>query len=358
MKKDKLLRNTNKGTVSDGSSRRIQWKMLFIIVPILVLAFLFTWFYQSKNIVMSVGPLDITAQELEIEKQRLTPPDYQQKLKNMDEEDRITTEERVQAKALENLIKLKCVYLYAQENHITVTNEEVQATIDEYAKSYASNPEEEVDIRATLSDYGIPWRSFWNDMKYQTIYDKVLEPIRNGVEATEEEMRAHYNEFAPYYDVPAKASLHFIVVEEENVAKEIMDQLLDGADFEKLAQEKSISPTVMSDKGDMGWVTKEELYPEIANNAFFPDLALGEYYLLQARDGWYILRVDERTEEKKNTYEEVRDLIEEDVIYQKQDQVVNGFMNRLSDQYERHMVVGNRWTHFLEWWDRLRGVTK
>ncbi|MDD4029148.1 MAG: peptidyl-prolyl cis-trans isomerase [Caldisericia bacterium] len=356
MNKEKLLRNKNKGTDQKGSSKKIQWKMLFVIIPILVLTFLFTWFYQAKNIVMSVGPLPITTEELEIEKQRLTPPDYAQKLKNMDEEDRITTEERVRAKALENLMKLKCVYLYAQENEITVSNDEINAKIEDYAKTFSSNPDESIDIRTTLSDYGIPWRSFWHDMKYQAIYDKVLEPIRKGVEATEQEMRAHYNEFAPYYDIPARVQLHFIVVEEEGVAKEIMDQLLDGAEFEKIAQEKSISPTVMSDKGDMGWVTKDELYTEIANNVFLPEFLLEEYYLLQARDGWYILRVDERTEEKKNTFEEVLDLIEEDVIYQKQDQAVNGFMNRLSDQYEFRMVVGNRWTKFLDWWDRLRGV--
>ncbi len=80
--------------------------------------------------------------------------------------------------------------------------------------------------------------------------------------------------------------------------------------------------------------------------------------MIKARDGYYIFRVDERTEEKKNTYEDVIEEIRQDVLFQKQDQTVNGFMTRLSDQYESQMVVGNKWTHFLEWWDHVRGVTK
>ncbi len=358
MNKEKLLRNASKSDHSKKGKSRFNWALLWIIVPILLISIVFTWFYQSKDIVMSVGPLPITRTELEIEMQRLTPPDYEQKLNNMDEEDRKMTEDRVRAKALENLIKLKCIYLWAQNNDIEVTNEEVNAKIDEYARTFSQDGDESVDIRATLSDYGIPWRSFWNDMKYQTIYDKVITPVQNNVQVTEEELRSHYNEFAPYYDQPAQAHIFFIVVEQEEEAKNIMDQLLAGENFEKLAQEKSISPTVMTDKGDNGWVTKDELLQEIGENVFHPDLVMGEYYLMKARDGYYIFRVDDRTEEIKNTYDDVYEKIKADVLIQKQDQAVNGFMTRLSDQYESQMVVGNHWSHFLEWWDKVRGVTE
>ncbi|MCK5848202.1 MAG: peptidyl-prolyl cis-trans isomerase [Caldisericia bacterium] len=360
MKKENLIRNQKKSLEGKTKKSRINWKLLWIIIPVIVICFLFTWFYQSKNIVMSVGPLNITRVELEIEKQRLSPPDYQTKLKSLDEEDKITTEERLGAKALENLIKLKCIYLYAQENNITASREEVDAKIEEYSKSYAQSQNiDSVDIKATLADYGVSWRTFWEDMKYQTIYDKVVAPIKENAKATDEELREHYNEFAEYYDEPAKAHVYMIVVEEEAEATSVMDQLIkENADFAKLAQEKSISPTVMSDKGDNGWIVESEMYEELGKNIFHPDLAMKSYYMIKARDGYYIFRVDERSEEKKNTFEDVYESIEQDVLYQKQDQTVNGFMTRLSDQYESQMIVGNKWTRFLKWWDHVRGVTK
>jgi peptidyl-prolyl cis-trans isomerase C len=85
---------------------------------------------------------------------------------------------------------------------------------------------------------------------------------------------------------------HHILVKTEAEAKEILAELKKGADFEKLAKEKSKDPGAASG-GDLGYFTKEQMVPEFAAVAF--KLNKGELSEpVKTQFGWHIIRVDDK----------------------------------------------------------------
>lgn len=331
-------------------------KWLLPLIPILIIGGVFTWVFQSKDIVMRVGSESIRQAELDLEIKRLKPPDYDQRIKSMDAEDKKSAEETLEAKALENLMKLKSIYLYAKENNLTVNKNEVQEEVDKFIRDLkTSTGTEDVDFKSVLADYRIPYRSFIADMRQQAIYNKVLKPVREEVSATEDEILEFYTEYKEYYDMPDQAKLMMMSVEKEEEADEIMKALLNGEDFGKLAKEKSLAPDVELNSGDIGWVTPAELYKEIADNVFHEEITLKQPYKVQGRDGFYIFIVQDRKKAEAKTYEEVKDLAEQDLIRNKQDRAVDSFMYRLTENYEMNIKKGNPWTDFMKWLDGLRG---
>ena len=280
-------------------------KWLLPLIPILIIGGVFTWVFQSKDIVMRVGSESIRQAELDLEIKRLKPPDYDQRIKSMDAEDKKSAEETLEAKALENLMKLKSIYLYAKENNLTVNKNEVQEEVDKFIRDLkTSTGTEDVDFKSVLADYRIPYRSFIADMRQQAIYNKVLKPVREEVSATEDEILEFYTEYKEYYDMPDQAKLMMMSVEKEEEADEIMKALLNGEDFGKLAKEKSLAPDVELNSGDIGWVTPAELYKEIADNVFHEEITLKQPYKVQGRDGFYIFIVQDRKKAEAKTYEE------------------------------------------------------
>jgi parvulin-like peptidyl-prolyl isomerase len=344
-KKDKRLR-----------ARIIRW--VAILLPVVVIGGIFTWLYQTKDIVMRVGTEVVTAQELNIEMQRLKPPDYEKSLSNASASDRKDAENLLRSKAIENLMKLKSIYLYAKENNITVTQADIDNEIKRFEEALKENSgSENIDLKETLADYRISWKVFLKDMRDQAIYDKVLEPIIKNITVTDEEVKDHYIQYSTYYDEPEKAHLKLISISSEKEADEILDKLRKGEDFGKLAREKSLAPDAATNSGDIGWVSKDELYKEIADNVFHPDIKLNQPYKMKARDGWYLFIVLEKKKAINHTFSEVKDKVKNDLISIKQSQAVDAFMNKLTEQYEQRIVLGNPWSNFLKWWDKLRGKT-
>jgi len=351
-KKDKL--NLDKKIKS-----RFNWKLPFIFLPAIVaitIGALFTWLWQTKDIIYTIGSETITHAEVLLEEKRLKPPDFDQKMKSVtDPKEKKEAEDALQSKALENLLKLKCVYLYAKENNVKVTKKDVDAVIQDFTSSLTGDKTKSGNIKEVLAEYGIPYRSFLSDMKSQAIYNKVLEPVRKEVTVSEEEMADHYKQYKLSYDVPETAHLLMISIATEDESKEILKKLEAKEDFAKLAKEKSLAPDAAKNGGDIGWQTKESLLKEIADNVFHPSIKFNAPYSIQARDGWYVFIVKERKKAVVNTLEKVKDQVKGNVLSFKQNQAVDSFMTRLTDKYEMRVIIGNPWNNFLKWWDSLRG---
>lgn len=342
----------------DKKLRKRIIKLIAILLPVIIIGGIFTWLYQTKDIIMKVGSEIVTAQELNIEIQRLKPTDYEKTLSNVSATERKDAENLLRSKAIENLMKLKSIYLYAKENNITVTEEDINNEIRKFEEVLKENSgSENIDLKATLADYGISWKAFYKDMRDQAIYNKVLDPIAKNVTVTDEEVKEYYTQYATYYDEPERVHLKMISVSTEKEADEILEKLKNGEDFGKLAREKSLSPDAVTNSGDIGWVSKDVLYKEIADNVFHPDIKFNQNYKMQARDGWYIFEVLDRKASVSHNFDEVKDKAKNDLLSIKQSQAIDAFMYKLTEQYEQRIVLGNPWSNFLKWWDKLRGKT-
>ena len=99
-----------------------------------------------------------------------------------------------------------------------------------------------------------------------------------------------------------------ILVETEDEAKAIVEQLKGGADFATLAKEKSKDPGA-ADGGDLGYFTKEQMVPEFAEVAFkmYPGQLSNP---VKTQFGWHVIKVEDKRAKQAPEFEKVKDQIE------------------------------------------------
>jgi peptidyl-prolyl cis-trans isomerase C len=124
-------------------------------------------------------------------------------------------------------------------------------------------------------------------------------------QVTEAKLRQAYDEYAKKAPQTEEVHARHILVKTEQEAKDIIAQLNKGADFATLAKEKTIDPPGKTDGGDLGYFTKGDMLPEIANAAFA--LKPGEFTQtpIHTQYGWHIVKVEDRRPGKAGTYEQV-----------------------------------------------------
>jgi peptidyl-prolyl cis-trans isomerase C len=99
-----------------------------------------------------------------------------------------------------------------------------------------------------------------------------------------------------------------ILVENEDEAKAILEQLKGGGDFAALAKEKSKDPGA-AEGGDLGYFTKDQMVPEFAEVAFkmYPGQLSNP---VKTQFGWHIIKVEDKRTKQPPEFEKVKDQIE------------------------------------------------
>ena len=99
-----------------------------------------------------------------------------------------------------------------------------------------------------------------------------------------------------------------ILVESEDEAKTLLDQIKGGADFAALAKEKSKDPGA-AEGGDLGYFTKDQMVPEFADVAFkmYPGQLSNP---VKTQFGWHIIKVEDKRAKQPPEFEKVKDQIE------------------------------------------------
>ena len=124
-------------------------------------------------------------------------------------------------------------------------------------------------------------------------------------EITEAKLRQRYD--LQIKSVPPHEEVHarHILVATEDEAKQIIEQLKKGADFAKLAAEKTTDPAGKTSGGDLGYFGEADMVPEFAKVAF--SLKPGEFSQtpVKTQFGWHVIKVEDRRQSKPPTYEEV-----------------------------------------------------
>jgi peptidyl-prolyl cis-trans isomerase C len=120
----------------------------------------------------------------------------------------------------------------------------------------------------------------------------VQQTIEEGL--TEEKLRALYEE-RKAQDGFAKEQAHVrhILVQTEDEAKAVIEQLQGGADFSEVAKEHSVGPSAPSG-GDLGFISRDQVVPEFAEAAFALDPGETSTEPVQTQFGWHVIDVVER----------------------------------------------------------------
>ncbi len=114
---------------------------------------------------------------------------------------------------------------------------------------------------------------------------------------TDDAMKKVYEDASKQITGEQEVHARHILVETEDEAKAIEEELKKGADFAELAKKKSKDPGA-SDGGDLGFFTKDQMVPEFSAVAF--SLEPGKISdPVKSQFGWHVIKVEEKRKAAK-----------------------------------------------------------
>ncbi len=169
-----------------------------------------------------------------------------------------------------------------------VTDKEIEEEFKVYKEQYGES------LPALLSSNGLTEETFRDSLRFSILQKKAMA----DVEIPEEDLKAYYEQ--------ASQELHarHILVETEEEAKAIIEELKNGADFAKLAKEKSTDTASGAEGGDLGWFSVGKMVEPFTDAAYSLELnTISEP--VKSEFGFHIIEVlDKRDVEGYGTFEE------------------------------------------------------
>ncbi len=133
---------------------------------------------------------------------------------------------------------------------------------------------------------------------------------------------------APQEEVQAR----HILVETEEKAKSLADEIAKGADFAALAKEHSKDAGSKGDGGMLGYFARGQMVAPFEEAAF--SLKAGELSKpVKSQFGWHLIKVEDRRQKPPPPYEEVKDRILTSMVQSKAQDVARGLRGKATIEY-------------------------
>ncbi|GAA0133361.1 hypothetical protein YSY43_02010 [Paenibacillus sp. YSY-4.3] len=299
--------NTGAGSTpppSTGSSKA--WPIISLILAAgLVIALVFPQLNSKKDVVATVNGTKITQTEL-----------YNELVKANGGE---------QAKqALDAMVMKTLLTQEAKKKKIVVTEEDIQSEIDNYTKSFGSL---EV-LEQMLQQYGMTIDDLKQEAELNVMVTKLL---GDKTTVTDEEVKETFETYKDSFNTPEQVRASVILVETEDEAKEIIQQLKDGKDFAELAKDKSLDMFTKDSGGDTGFFERGQVEPAVEEAAF--KLQKDEISdAVKTDDGYKVIKLTDRKEAKEGTFEENKEEIRKGLEAQQVSELFGDWYDELKSQ--------------------------
>jgi len=140
-----------------------------------------------------------------------------------------------------------------------------------------------------------------------------LAKLAESFKIPETEMQAYYDKNV-IGKMPKEYKARHILVKTEDEAKALIKEIEGGADFSKLATEKSIDTGSAVKGGDLGWFTGQNMVASFAQA--IAGMKKGELNKtpIQSQFGWHVITLDDERETPAPKFDEVKPEIEKVII--------------------------------------------
>ncbi|WP_308637820.1 peptidylprolyl isomerase [Paenibacillus silvisoli] len=210
---------------------------------------------------------------------------------------------------LNNLIQDELVLQEAKKKGIVISDKDAEAEIANIKKRFPS----ESEFQTALQQANMTLEDLKKQIPAQLRIRKLAE---QRVKVTDEEVKQYFEANRANFDQPAQVKASHILVATKAEADAIMKQLKAGADFAKLAKEKSEDTGSKDAGGNLGFFGKGVMVAEFEEAAF--SIKAGELGgPIQTQFGYHIIKVTDRKEAKAAKLEEEKEAIREQLMDQK-----------------------------------------
>lgn len=241
--------------------------------------------------------------------------------------------DRMRSELLDSMITDRLLSQLAREKNLDV-REQVKMYVENIKKE--NNLESDEDLRRALQSQGMKYEEWLKDMEESLLRQAaVFSEVDRTIVIDDSETVGYYKLHQKEFIEPEVYRLRAIYVKEEDKSKEeieatkkeINEKIRAGEDFAALAGQYSEGPEKES-QGDLGTFKKGELEKTLQQAVDRIDR--GEITpWIQVRDGWYLLRLEEKTESRLLSFEEAKRSIEEKIFTEKKKRKLEEFLKEL-----------------------------
>jgi peptidyl-prolyl cis-trans isomerase SurA len=227
------------------------------------------------------------------------------------------------------LIENTLIKQQAKKMKIDVSDREVKEVVENIKKQHLITEEE---LKEQLKKENLSYDEFLKGIRITLLRNKVLaRVITPEVNLTEKALKDYYDS---HFDEFTEEELHLQQIfisglreDSKERADFVYDSLSKGIPFEKLAKQYSDDPSGKYG-GDVGYVKKEELIPEIREA--IKDLREGSYArTIQSRYGFHILKLVNRKKGDIIPFEKAKEEIKRRLIMEESEKRYKDFIDKL-----------------------------
>jgi foldase protein PrsA len=197
---------------------------------------------------------------------------------------------------LDQMITETLIRQAAKKAKVTVSADKIESELgkirDQFGASFSS----------VLAQYGMTEEDLRKNIEMNLL---VMEYSTKDLVITDEDLKAFFEENKDQYNTPEMVRASHILVDTEEEAKQIAQQLKDGADFATLATEKSTDTMSAAVGGDLDWFGRGQMVEPFENAAF--SLQVGQVSAPVKSDfGYHIIKLTDKKAAYEAVFEEVR----------------------------------------------------
>jgi peptidyl-prolyl cis-trans isomerase C len=149
---------------------------------------------------------------------------------------------------------------------------------------------------------------------------------------TDEKLRVEYKRQADLLKDAEEYQISHIVTTSEVDAKAVIKAFKDGQPFDKLAKEKSTSPS-RQNGGSLGWLLANQITPSIGNVVANMTVGTVTSVPIATPEGWQVVRLDGKRPYKVPSFEESKQQLINAVVTTERSEFVQKLMKAANIQY-------------------------
>jgi len=228
---------------------------------------------------------------------------------------------------LEDMIKNILVAQEAEKMEIEVSTKDVRQTVRILEKSFPSKKEfQEALIQEGVYDE----EGLYRGIQQQMLIDSIQERLIADVKISDKEIESYIEDNQNQFNFARKLQIYQIIISTENLAVEVYEKLLAGAEFKELAITYSEDEESRRQGGLVGYIEEDLLQPEILYA--LSDVSKNEIAgPLSINDQYYLVKYDSVIDPQEVDMQEIRQKIADFLVESRRDQIFNQWFDDIRD---------------------------
>ena len=306
------------------------YKKLLVLASLLLLLFASGCQKQTVNNVATVNGEGITQVEYDNYYKLIKSNYEQQRGSILDADADKDLLDNIKNGIFEDLIMQKLMRQEASKQSVTVSREEIDEVLVPFKE--AKESEEAGGYQKFLDSMQSSEADIRNQIEISILYDKLLEKVITDVSVTDEEVQAYYTENEAMFKDPGGIQIYHILVDSEELARDILSRLKKGEDFAQLAAQYSTDPGSKADGGDVGLVNESTNFvPEFKQAALalkpgqlHPEPVKSEY-------GYHIIKAGDKVAASQLALNDVKQDLQKQLEMDSKNKAFEEYMQNLKN---------------------------